>query len=130
MERPLENAYITTKDILAASAAYASLRGLERINLEDFRNDILYQECVSAQRPPPNGWVTDRLANLQLLMEGTVTNIDDELFLKTDRGLVRFSLVTGGIRRLALLWLLLRSSCLSNHFVFFWDEAEATCTLY
>ena len=58
-------------------------------------------------------------------MRGTVSKIHDELFLKTDRGLVRFPLVAWGIQRLALLWLLLRSSRLSNHFVLFWDEPEA-----
>ena len=66
MERPLESAYIPTKDIL--SAPYASLRGLERINSKDSRNGILYRECVAAQRPLPNGWVL--AVNLGLVRPG------------------------------------------------------------
>ena len=49
----------------------------------------------------------------------------DTFFLKVGSSKQEFSLVSEGIRKLALLWLLVKNGALSNQSILFWDEPEA-----
>ena len=49
----------------------------------------------------------------------------DTLFLKVGSSKQEFSLVSEGIRKLALLWLLVKNGALAKQSILFWDEPEA-----
>ena len=49
---------------------------------------------------------------------------NEEFFLRSEQGDLEFSLLAEGLRKLALLWLLIRNGTLQSGSVLFWDEPE------
>ena len=64
------------------------------------------------------------LAILQTAIEGKVTVKNEEFFLRNRQGNLEFSLLADGIRKLALLWLLIQNGTLQSGAVLLWDEPE------
>ena len=58
-------------------------------------------------------------------MDGKVINKNEEFFLKNRQGELEFTLLAEGIRKLALLWILIQNGTLLNGSILFWDEPEA-----
>ena len=48
----------------------------------------------------------------------------EEFFLRSEQGDLEFSLLAEGVRKLALLWLLIRNGTLQPDSILFWDEPE------
>ena len=67
------------------------------------------------------GRLMDRL---QRELEGKVIIENEEFFLRNKQGNLEFSLLAEGIRKLALLWLLIQNGVLQSGSVLFWDEPE------
>lgn len=61
---------------------------------------------------------------LQKITTGTVVFEDDKFYLR-NKGKIEFSLVAEGIRKIALLWQLIKNGTLEKGAVLFWDEPEA-----
>ena len=64
------------------------------------------------------------MARLQAEIGGEVAVENEEFFLRSERENVEFSLLAEGVRKLALLWLLIRNDVISPGSVLFWDEPE------
>ncbi len=64
------------------------------------------------------------LKALQAAVEGKVTVRNEEFFLRDRHGNLEFTLLAEGMRKLGLLWLLVRNGTLLNGSVLFWDEPE------
>ena len=62
---------------------------------------------------------------LQKITEGRVTLTEDKFYLKNASGNFEFHLVAEGIRKIALLWQLIKNGTLEKGAVLFWDEPEA-----
>ena len=55
---------------------------------------------------------------------GKVTIHGEEFFLSGEQGEIEFTLLAEGLRKLGLLWLLIRNGALKPGAVLFWDEPE------
>ena len=58
-------------------------------------------------------------------MDGRVITEGEHFFLKNRQGNLEFTLLAEGIRKLALLWLLIQNGTLTDASILFWDEPEA-----
>ncbi len=57
-------------------------------------------------------------------MDGKVISKEEEFFLKNKQGELEFTLLAEGIRKLALLWVLIQNGTLLKGSVLLWDEPE------
>ena len=123
--RPVEAAYIPVKEMLANAPGFRALYELREVAFEEVYRDILDR----AFRPILKGRHDRRRARLLRAlsesMEGRVVTKGERFFLRNVRGELEFSLVAEGIRKLALLWLLIQNGTLLEGAVLFWDEPEA-----
>ena len=58
------------------------------------------------------------------MIGGEVVIEGEEFFVNTEHGLLEFTLLAEGFRKLGLLWLLIRNGSLQKGSVLFWDEPE------
>lgn len=65
------------------------------------------------------------LERLQDAMKGKVIFKNEEFFVVNERGNLEFTLLAEGLRKLALLWLLIQNGTLLRGSVLFWDEPES-----
>ncbi|MAF10714.1 AAA family ATPase [Candidatus Poribacteria bacterium] len=119
--KPINSAYIPVNDMLANAPGFRSLYARRELHFEEIYDDLL----VRAYLPPlRESAETDSIALLEKHMGGTVVVRGEEFYLRQREGELQFSLVAEGIRKLGLLWLLLRNGTLEPGSVLFWDEPE------
>ena len=111
--------------MLANAPGFRSLYAQREIHFEEVYDDILQL----AYLPPPRGPIAavDRqlFPDLEQALDGKVTRKDEEFYLRGKRGRqIEFTLLAEGLRKLGLLWLLIRNGSLSPGSVLFWDEPE------
>jgi len=122
---PIRSVFIPVKEMLANAPGFRSLYGQREIHFEAVYDDILER----AYLPLPRGRIeTDRqhlFPELENAIEGRVTVKNEEFFLRSSQGRnIEFSLLAEGIRKLGLLWILIRNGALPRGSVLFWDEPE------
>lgn len=116
--------YIPVKEMLAHAPGFRSLFEAREIAFEDIYRDIIDR----AYTPRLRGPIGDRKRLLNQLagaIEGEVVTKGEVFFLSSSQGQLEFSLVAEGIRKLALLWLLIQNGILTSGTMLFWDEPEA-----
>ena len=123
-DSPIESVYIPVKEMLANAPGFQSLYSQREIQFEAVYADILQR----AFRPLPRGRIETQskhlFPDLEKALEGKVTLKNEEFFLRGRQGNIEFSLLAEGIRKLGLLWVLLRNGTLQKGSVLFWDEPE------
>ena len=123
--KPIEAVYVPVKEMLAHGPGFRSLYAQREIHYEEVYADILDR----AYRPVPRGAPdTARQRLLKILRQtiaGRVVVKNEEFFLRSRQGNLEFTLLAEGMRKLALLWLLILNGTLLNGSVLFWDEPEA-----
>lgn len=121
----LECAYIPVKEMLAHAPGFLATVSKREIAFEEVYADIVKRAFL----PILKGKVTaDRqrlLTALQRAIEGKVVAKGEYLFLKNSQGELEFTLLAEGMRKLALVWLLIQNGTLLSGSVLFWDEPEA-----
>ena len=124
-EGRVECAYIPVKEMLAHAPGFRSLVAGREIEFEGVYADIVDR----AYRPVPRGPASaDRRALLKVIakaMTGRVVTKNETFFLKNRQGNLEFMLLAEGMRKLALLWLLIQNGTLLEGSILFWDEPEA-----
>lgn len=122
---PVECVYIPVKEMLANAPGFRSLYERLDLHFEEIYADILDR----AFKPRLRGAVSARgkrlLAELRKHTGGGVTSNGEEFFLRNASGNFEFSLLAEGMRKLGLLWLLIRNGTLIDGSILFWDEPEA-----
>lgn len=83
--------------------------------------NVLVGPNVPIMRGPMDPDRKRLLATLQKAIEGRVAVKNEEFFLRSKEGNLEFSLVAEGIRKLALLWLLIQNGVLQEGSVLLWD---------
>ncbi len=111
--------------MLSNAPGFRSLYSQREIHFEEVYSDILNRAYRPALRGPADRDRQRLLTNLQKTMDGTVTIKDEECFLRNKQGNLEFTLLAEGIRKLGLLWLLIKNGTLLKGSVLFWDEPEA-----
>ena len=121
---PVESVYIPVKEMLSNAPGFLSLYEFREIHFEEVYRDIL----LRAYRPEPrqiDGSREKLLKGLEETIGGQVVIRGEEFFLRDARGELEFTLLAEGLRKLGLLWLLIRNGSLGRGAVLFWDEPEA-----
>lgn len=130
--KKMPSAYIPVKEMLANAPGFVSLYDRREIHFEEIYRDILTRAYVPIERGPIPRDRSQLLKILNKAMGGTVTSKNEEFFLRSRAGNLEFTLLAEGLRKLGLLWLLIRNGTLLEGSVLFWDEPETNLnpTLY
>jgi len=123
-EKPLESVYIPVKDMMANAPGFRSLYSLRNIHFEEVYADIIDRAFLGTLKGQADQSRKKLLEILQGAMDGKVINKNEEFFLKNKQGELEFTLLAEGIRKLALLWVLIQNGTLLKGSVLFWDEPE------
>ena len=123
-EDPIEGVYIPTKDMLANAPGFRSLYAAREVHFEETYQDILDRAYLPPLRNPAEFVSPDVLERLEAELGGKVTLHGEVFFLSGEQGELEFTLLAEGLRKLGLLWLLIRNGSLRPGAVLFWDEPE------
>ncbi len=121
---PIECVYIPVKEMLSNAPGFRSLYAQREVHFEEIYADILDRAYRPALRDPMDGRRRQLLRNIQRAMEGKIVVKEEEFFLRNQQGNLEFSLLAEGMRKLGLLWLLIRNGSLPGGSILFWDEPE------
>lgn len=117
-------AFIPVKDMLAHSVGFLSLFDQRYIDFDQIYRDILTLAFTPMLREGVRSDVEPLLQLLEERLEGRVELEGERFYLTSERGRLRINLVAEGLRKLALLYLLIANGSLSNGRVLYWDEPE------
>lgn len=120
----IKSVYIPTKEILASAPGFRSLYGQREIHFEAVYDDLLQWAYLPLPRGRIEAQSKHLFPDLEKALEGKVTVKNEEFFLRSRQGKIEFPLLAEGIRKLGLLWVLLRNGALQEGSVLFWDEPE------
>ena len=121
---PIESTYIPVKEMLSNAPGFRSLYAAREIHFEEVYADILDRAYLPPLRGSMLGHSKRLLDSLEEAIGGKVTVRNEEFFLTDEQGEIEFTLLAEGLRKLGLLWLLIRNGSLRPGAVLFWDEPE------
>ena len=120
----IESVYIPVKEMLSNAPGFRSLYSKREIHFEEVYRDILDRAYLPALRGPIDSRREEVLTRLREAIGGEVDRENEEFFLRSEDGKIEFSLLAEGVRKLALLWLLIQNGTLQPGAILFWDEPE------
>ena len=123
-DEPLDSVYIPVKELLANAPGFRSLHAAREIHFDDTYADILDRAYIPPLRGPIDASRMRLLRIINDALNGRVAIKNEEFFLTGRQGNIEFSLVAEGIRKLALLWILVQNGTLRDGAVLLWDEPE------
>lgn len=121
---PVECVYIPVKEMLANAPGFRSLYSQRETHFEAIYDDIVARACIPVLRDPMDQKRKQLLGMLKKTIDGKVTVKNEEFFLRGKDGNLEFTLLAEGMRKLGLLWVLIRNGVLLKGSVLFWDEPE------
>lgn len=121
----MESAYIPVKEMLAHAPGFLATASKREIAFEDVYVDIIKKSFLPKLRGQPHDNRKRLLNALQRAIEGKVIAKGEHFFLKNSQGELEFTLLAEGMRKLALIWLLIQNGTLLSGSLLFWDEPEA-----
>lgn len=122
----LSSIFIPAKEILsnAYNLTEAVLKG--NVDFDDTYLDIIASAKVNVSRGKDGLERKKYLDVLQKISDGKVTVDNERFYLKPgSQAKIEFHLVAEGLRKIALLWQLIKNGTLEKGAVLFWDEPEA-----
>ncbi len=123
--KPLSSAFIPVKEMLALAPGLLAVTSKREWSVEDVYVDIVKKAFLPIVRGPANPPRKGLLSALEDAIEGKVILKHETFFLKNRQGELEFPLLAEGVRKLALVWLLIQNETLTKGSVLFWDEPEA-----
>ena len=124
-EHELESVYIPVKEMLSNAPGFRSLYAGRQISFGEVYLDIIDRAFLPFLKGPTETERRKILEILQREMAGKVAIDNEEFFLRSKQGKIEFTLLAEGIRKLALIWVLIQNGTLLNGSVLCWDEPEA-----
>lgn len=122
----LSSIFIPAKEILsnAYNLTEAVLKG--NVDFDDTYLDIIASAKVNVSPGKDSVERRKYLDVLQKISDGKVTIDNERFYLKPgSQAKIEFHLVAEGLRKIALLWQLIKNGTLERGSVLFWDEPEA-----
>lgn len=122
----LSSIFIPAKEILsnAYNLTEAVLKG--NVDFDDTYLDIIASAKVNVSPGKDSAERKKYLDVLQKINDGKVTVDNERFYLKPGtQAKIEFHLVAEGLRKIALLWQLIKNGTLERGAVLFWDEPEA-----
>lgn len=119
--------FIPAKEILSHSYNLNAASEKNNVRFDDTYLDIINAAKVDISVGRNNESKDALLKKIQKMTHGTVLYDArrDEFYLRSYRSKQEFNLVAEGIRKMALLWQLVKNGTLEKGSVLFWDEPEA-----
>ncbi len=117
--------YIPVKEMLSNAPGFRSLYSAREIAFEKVYADIIDKALLP---PLKNGGTADFSSILEMLQKalgGEIGQSDENFYLDGPEYKLEFMLLAEGLRKLGLLWLLVRNGSLARGSVLCWDEPEA-----
>ena len=121
----VKSVFIPAKEMLSHAPGFRSLYEQREIHFEEIHSDVIDHAYLPPLRRQKNAVVRDIEKRLEDAIGGRVAVEGEEFFIENGNGKVEFTLLAEGLRKLGLLWLLVRNGSLPNGSVLFWDEPEA-----
>jgi ABC-type ATPase involved in cell division len=123
--KPLSSAFIPVKEMLALAPGFLAVTSKREWSVEEVYVDIIKRAFLPIVKGPANRSRRGLLSALEDAIEGKVILKHETFFLKNRQGELEFPLLAEGIRKLALVWLLIQNEILAKGSILFWDEPEA-----
>lgn len=124
-DEAVKSVFIPAKEMLSHAPGFRSLYQQREIHFEEIHSDIIGHADLPPLRKQTNAAVKRIEKRLEDEIGGRVTVEGEEFFVENRGGKIEFTLLAEGLRKLGLLWLLVRNGSLPNGSVLFWDEPEA-----
>jgi hypothetical protein len=122
---PLESAYIPVKEMLAHAPGFLATLSRRELAFEEIYPDIIKRAYLPKLMGPVGPDRRRLLETLRKTIAGHVVVRGEHFFLRDRRGNLEFALLAEGLRKLAMIWLLIQNGTLLSGSVLFWDEPEA-----
>ena len=122
----LTSVFIPAKEILSNAWNLDAAVKMGNVEFDDTYLDIIAAAKVDISRGADSAARKKYLDILQKISAGKVTLYEDRFYLKPGtQARLEFNLVAEGLRKIALLWQLIKNGTLEKGSVLFWDELEA-----
>ena len=122
----LTSVFIPAKEILSNAWNLDAAVKMGNVEFDDTYLDIIAAAKVDISRGADSAARKKYLDILQKISAGKVTLYEDRFYLKPGtQARLEFNLVAEGLRKIALLWQLIKNGTLEKGSVLFWDEPEA-----
>ena len=122
----LTSAFIPAKEILSNAWNLDAAVKMGNVEFDDTYLDIIAAAKIDISRGVDSAIKKKYLDILQKISNGKVSLQDDRFYLKPGtQARLEFNLVAEGVRKIALLWQLIKNGTLEKGSVLFWDEPEA-----
>lgn len=121
----LSSVFIPAKEILSNAWNLDSAVKMGNVVFDDTYLDIIAAAKIKIS-PGKDSDERKRYLNLLKGIGGKVTESEEHFYLKPgNQAKLEFNLVAEGVRKIALLWQLIKNGTLTEGAVLFWDEPEA-----
>lgn len=118
--------FIPAKEILSHSRNLIQAINAGNVDFDDIYKDIISSASVNLSLGPNSKRTRKYLNRLQKITQGRVKIENDEFYLlPAGQSKLEFQLVAEGLRKIALLWQLIKNGTLERGSILFWDEPEA-----
>lgn len=123
----ISSVYIPAKEILSHSYKLPAAVAMNNVMFDDTYIDIINSSQIDMTSGRSGGSKAAMLRRIEEITEGKVVydGQRDEFYLEVGGSAQEFNLVAEGIRKMAMLWQLIKNGTLENGSVLFWDEPEA-----
>ncbi|HHV09086.1 MAG TPA: AAA family ATPase [Clostridiales bacterium] len=121
----IQSVFIPTTEMLSHSKGFLALNQKYKLPFDGTQVDIIVNASLPEAREIPP-YMENILREISKVIDGTIIMEDDTFYvLKLDGRKIDFSLEAEGLRKLGLLWKLIRNGLLEKDTVLLWDEPEA-----
>ena len=117
--------FIPTTEMLSHSKGFLALNQKFNMPFDQTQIDIIVNASLPEARQVPK-YMNNILDKISKVIDGSIIQENDEFYvLKNNGQKIPFSLEAEGLRKLGLLWKLIRNGLLVENCVLIWDEPEA-----
>ena len=124
----LTSTYIPVEEILSHSKNLIQAITVGNVEFDDTYKDIIASASIALDSGPESDRKKRYLQTLQGIMQGRVRIENEEFYMIPSGSSVaklEFQLIAEGLRKIALLWQLIKNGTLEKGAILFWDEPEA-----
>jgi len=122
----LSSVFIPAKEILSNAWNLESAVKMGNVEFDDTYLDIIAAAKINISRGKDTRERKKYLEILRKINRGKVAVNEDRFYLKPGtQAMLEFNLVAEGLRKIALLWQLIKNGTLEEGSILFWDEPEA-----
>lgn len=124
LAHPLESVFLPVKEMLVHAPNFTALHRAGRLAFDDTYADVIERSMAQPDAPLDED-MTELALDLERRIGGQVVEREGGFFLQSEYDDLEFPLMAEGLRKLGVLWRLIRNGTLTGGSVLFWDEPEA-----